>query len=53
MIRNERAGAQAFGGEIVALTGDEIEARHWDASGSSTKTPAAQMGVALPDARLL
>ncbi len=31
MIRNERAGAQAFGGEIVALTGDEIEARHWDA----------------------
>jgi hypothetical protein len=31
MIRNERAGAQAFGGEIVALTGDQIEPRHWDA----------------------
>jgi predicted N-acyltransferase len=30
MIRNERAGAQGFGGEIVALTGDQIEPRHWD-----------------------
>jgi predicted N-acyltransferase len=30
MIRNERAGAQAFGGDIVALTGDQIEPRHWE-----------------------
>lgn len=30
-IRKERATAQAFGGEIVALTGGDIEARHWDA----------------------
>ena len=29
-IRKERAEAQSFGGEIVALTGDEIEAHHWD-----------------------
>jgi hypothetical protein len=30
-IRRERAGAAAFGGEIVALTGDAIEPGHWDA----------------------
>ncbi len=30
-IRKERAQAQAFGGEIVALTGDAIEPAHWDA----------------------
>ena len=30
-IRRERARANAFGGEIRLLTGDAIEARHWDA----------------------
>jgi uncharacterized protein len=30
-IRRERARAQDFGGDIVALTGDAIEAEHWDA----------------------
>lgn len=30
-IRHERAVAQGFGGEIVALTGDAIEPAHWDA----------------------
>jgi len=30
-IRKERATAQAFGGEIVALTGDAIKPAHWDA----------------------
>ena len=30
-IRKERAEAQGFGGEIVALTGDQIEPEHWDA----------------------
>ena len=30
-IRKERAQAQAFGGEIHALTGDAIEPAHWDA----------------------
>jgi predicted N-acyltransferase len=30
-IRKERERAQAFGGEIVALTGDGIEPGHWDA----------------------
>jgi uncharacterized protein len=30
-IRRERAAANAFGGEIVALTGDAIEPEHWDA----------------------
>ena len=30
-IRRERAAAQAFGGEIVALTGDAILPGHWDA----------------------
>ncbi len=30
-IRRERAQAQAFGGEIVALTGEAIEPAHWDA----------------------
>ena len=30
-IRKERRTAQEFGGEIVALTGDAIEAHHWDA----------------------
>jgi predicted N-acyltransferase len=30
-IRKERRTAQAFGGEILALTGDAIEASHWDA----------------------
>lgn len=30
-IRKERRTAQAFGGEIVALTGEAIEPQHWDA----------------------
>ncbi len=30
-LRKERATAQAFGGEIVQLTGDQIEPHHWDA----------------------
>ncbi|SMX30728.1 GNAT family N-acetyltransferase [Actibacterium lipolyticum] len=30
-IRKERATAQAFGGRIHALTGDQIEPEHWDA----------------------
>ena len=30
-IRKERATAQGFGGDIVALTGDAIEPCHWDA----------------------
>ena len=30
-IRKERAQAVAFGGEIVTLTGEEIEPGHWDA----------------------
>jgi uncharacterized protein len=30
MIRKERAQAQGFGGQIVALTGDQIEPWHWD-----------------------
>ncbi|MEL6531698.1 MAG: GNAT family N-acetyltransferase [Pseudomonadota bacterium] len=29
-IRKERAEAQGFGGEILALTGDQIEPEHWD-----------------------
>ncbi|MEO0701124.1 MAG: GNAT family N-acetyltransferase [Pseudomonadota bacterium] len=29
-IRKERATAQNFGGEIVQLTGDQIEPHHWD-----------------------
>ncbi|MGR3492176.1 MAG: GNAT family N-acetyltransferase [Shimia sp.] len=29
-IRKERAQAQAFGGEIVALSGEAIEPHHWD-----------------------
>ena len=30
-IRKERAAAQGFGGEIVALTGDDLRPAHWDA----------------------
>jgi predicted N-acyltransferase len=30
-IRKERAQAQAFGGEIHAFTGDQIQPEHWDA----------------------
>ncbi len=30
-IRKERARAQGFGGEIVTLTGDQIQSAHWDA----------------------
>ncbi|MDF1669445.1 MAG: GNAT family N-acetyltransferase [Roseovarius sp.] len=30
-IRKERRVAQAFGGEIIALSGDQIEPHHWDA----------------------
>lgn len=30
-IRKERARANSFGGEILALTGDQIEPEHWDA----------------------
>ena len=31
MIKRERRVAQAFGGTILCLTGDQIEPRHWDA----------------------
>ncbi|WP_108259585.1 GNAT family N-acetyltransferase [Mangrovicoccus ximenensis] len=30
-IRKERATAQGFGGEILRLTGEQIEPHHWDA----------------------
>ena len=30
-IRKERQQAQAFGGDIYALTGDQIQPQHWDA----------------------
>lgn len=30
-LRKERDRAQAFGGEIVSLTGDDIRPEHWDA----------------------
>jgi uncharacterized protein len=30
-MRKERAQANAFGGEIVSLTGDQIKPEHWDA----------------------
>lgn len=30
-IRKERETANAFGGEILSLTGDQIEPHHWDA----------------------
>ncbi|MCC5972850.1 MAG: N-acetyltransferase [Rubellimicrobium sp.] len=30
-IRKERATAQGFGGEILALTGDDLRPEHWDA----------------------
>jgi len=30
-IRKERATAQAFGGTIIELTGDQIKPHHWDA----------------------
>ncbi len=30
-LRKERAAAQAFGGEIIQLTGNQIEPHHWDA----------------------
>jgi uncharacterized protein len=30
-IRKERETAQAFGGQILSLTGDQIEPHHWDA----------------------
>ena len=30
-IRKERTTAQGFGGQIVQLTGDQIEPQHWDA----------------------
>lgn len=31
MLRKERATAQSFGGDIIQLTGDQIEPHHWDA----------------------
>ncbi|MGE4612241.1 MAG: GNAT family N-acetyltransferase [Paracoccaceae bacterium] len=31
MIRKERRLAQSFGGEILQLTGDQIQPEHWDA----------------------
>ena len=31
MIRKEREQANGFGGQIVSLTGDQIEPAHWDA----------------------
>ncbi|MGR3634708.1 MAG: GNAT family N-acetyltransferase [Shimia sp.] len=30
-IRKERATAQGFGGEIITVTGDDIQPQHWDA----------------------
>ena len=30
-IRKERQSAQAFGGRIITLTGDQIQPEHWDA----------------------
>ncbi|MBL4751058.1 MAG: N-acetyltransferase [Amylibacter sp.] len=30
-IRKERKTAQAFGGQIISLTGDQIQPEHWDA----------------------
>jgi predicted N-acyltransferase len=30
-LRKERLTAQGFGGEIIQLTGDQIEPQHWDA----------------------
>ncbi|MCF6304228.1 MAG: GNAT family N-acetyltransferase [Rhodobacteraceae bacterium] len=30
-IRKERREAQAFGGKIISLTGDQIQPEHWDA----------------------
>ena len=30
-IRKERSQAQAFGGEIISLTGQQIQTHHWDA----------------------
>ncbi|MEX1661406.1 GNAT family N-acetyltransferase [Thioclava sp. 15-R06ZXC-3] len=30
-LRKERARAQAFGGQIISLTGDDIRPEHWDA----------------------
>ncbi|UTH43807.1 GNAT family N-acetyltransferase [Loktanella salsilacus] len=30
-IRRERAEAQGFGGQILALTGNDIQPKHWDA----------------------
>jgi len=30
-IRRERATVSKFGGQIISLTGDQIEPRHWDA----------------------
>jgi len=30
-IRKERESAQGFGGEIISLTGDQIQPEHWDA----------------------
>ncbi|HBZ44979.1 MAG TPA: GNAT family N-acetyltransferase [Maritimibacter sp.] len=30
-IRKDRRTAQAFGGEIIALTGDDLKPEHWDA----------------------
>jgi len=30
-LRKERAQAQAFGGEIISLTGEQIQPEHWDA----------------------
>ena len=31
VIRRERRQAQDFGGQIISLTGDQIEAEHWEA----------------------
>jgi uncharacterized protein len=44
-IRKERATAQAFGGEIVRLTGDAIEPATGTPSGASTRTPARGSGA--------
>jgi predicted N-acyltransferase len=51
-IRREREEAQGFGGEIVRVTGDELEPRHWDAMWRFYQdTGARKWGHALSDAR--
>ena len=53
-IRRERERAQAFGGDIVALTGDALEREHWDAFWRFYQdTGSRKWGRPVPDPRLL